>query len=80
LEGKDGTGEVRTLLLKKMTVQKKITTEHPLLSHGALKILKVELKSHGNQKVTWALKFYTALNGGVEEVIENVWKELSKFR
>jgi hypothetical protein len=64
-----------------MTVLHKKWITNILYSHGALKILKVELKSHGNQKVTWfLLKFYTALNGGVEEVIENVWKELSKFR
>jgi hypothetical protein len=75
-EGKDGTGEVRTLLLKKMIVFHKMNYSGTSSNLSwSLKILKVELKSHGNQRgMSFLLKFYTALNGGVEEVMEKCMK------
>jgi hypothetical protein len=63
---------VRTLLLKKMTVLHKNELQRNILYY------LMEFKdTEGGTKVTWQskgnmsfLKFYTALNGGVEEVIE----------
>jgi hypothetical protein len=76
-------GEVRTLLLKKMTVLHKNELQRNILYYLSWSFKDTE----GGTKVTWQskgnmsflLKFYTALNGGVEEVIEMYEKSLANL-
>jgi hypothetical protein len=77
------TGEVHSFVKENDSISQKMNYNGTSSNLSwSFKDTEGGLKSHGNQKVTWAFFeiLYTALNGGVEEVIENVWKELSKFR
>jgi effector-binding domain-containing protein len=78
-EGKDGTGEVRTLFVKEND-----SIAQKMNYNGTSSTISWSFKdTEGGTKVTWQskgnmsflLKFYTALNGGVEEVIGKMYEK-----